>query len=131
MTKIKDTTKELDEIKDLQRFNRRYSRYSMSWRQLKLVMKSDRLEDVEVLQYFVFLVKKDLAYGKFDKIKARLVASGVQQKRELYPNKSSPTASLHAIFICFAIVAFIGHYQVAKVDVKGVYIQTEITGLPI
>ncbi len=95
------------------------------------VMKSDIPEDAEVLRCFIFLVEKFLANGEFDKIKARLVANGAQQIRELYPNKSSPTASMHAIFTCFALVAYRGNYNVAKVDVKGAYIQTEITGSPI
>jgi hypothetical protein len=68
------------------------------------------------------LVEKFLANGEFDKIKARLVANGAQQNRELYPNKSSPTASIHAILTCFALVAYIGKYEVAKIDVKGAYI---------
>ncbi len=57
-----------------------------------------------MLRCFIFLVEKFLANGEFDKIKARLVANGAQQNRELYPNKSSPTASMHAIFTCFALV---------------------------
>ncbi len=68
---------------------------------------------------------------KFDKIKAQLVANGAQQKKDLYLNKSSPIASIHAIFTCFAIVTYIGQYSVAMIDVKGAYIQTEITGSPI
>jgi hypothetical protein len=92
------------------------------------VMKADVPEDAEILWCFIFLVEKFLANGEFDKIKARLVANGAQQKRELYPNKSSPTASIHAIFTCFALVACIGSYVVAKIDEKGAYIQTEITG---
>jgi hypothetical protein len=38
---------------------------------------------------------------------------------------------MHAIFASFALVAYRGNYDVAKVDVKGAYIQTEITGSPI
>jgi hypothetical protein len=95
------------------------------------VMKADVPEDAEVLRCFIFLVEKFLANGEFDKIKARLVANRAQQNRELYPNKSSPTASIHAILTCFALVAYIGRYKVAKIDVKGAYIQTEITGSPI
>jgi hypothetical protein len=49
----------------------------------------------------------------------------------LYPNKSSPTASIHAILTCFALVAYIGRYEVAKIDVKGAFIQTKIIGSPI
>jgi hypothetical protein len=71
------------------------------------------------------------ANGEFDKVKARLVANGVQQNHQLYPRKTSPTASIHSIFTCFAIVVYIGVYEVAKIDVKGAYGQTEITGSPI
>jgi hypothetical protein len=98
---------------------------------LSPVMKADVPEDAEVLRCFIFLVEKFLANGEFDKIKARLVANGAQQKRELHPNKSSPTASIHAIFTCLALVAYMGNYKVAKVNVKGAYIQTEITGSPM
>jgi hypothetical protein len=49
---------------------------------------------------------------------------------KLYPNKSSPTASIHVIFTCFGIIVYTGKYQVAKIDVKGAYIQTEITRSP-
>jgi hypothetical protein len=95
------------------------------------VMKADVPKDAKVLRFFIFLVEKFLVNGEFDKIKAHLVANGAQQKRELYPNKSSLTASIDAIFTCLVLVAYIGNYQVAKVDVKGAYIQTEISGSPI
>lgn len=61
-------------------------------------------------------------------IKVILVANGVQQKRELYWNKSLPTASIHAIFTCFALVAYIRNYSVAKIDAKSAFIQTKIPG---
>jgi hypothetical protein len=38
---------------------------------------------------------------------------------------------MHGIFTCFALIVYIGCYKVAKVDIKGVYIQTELTGSPI
>jgi len=44
------------------------------------------------------------ANGEFDKVKVRLVAKGAQQNRQLYPNKSSPTASIHSILTCSAVV---------------------------
>jgi hypothetical protein len=98
---------------------------------LKPVLKAEIPEDAEILRCFIFLVEKFLANGQFGKIKAHLVANGAQQNRELYPNKSSPTASIHSIFTCLTLAANIGNYSVAKVDVKGAYIQTEITGSPI
>jgi len=89
---------------------------------IESVMKPDIPKDAEILRCFVFLIEKFLVNGEFDKIKARLVANGAQQNRELYPNKSSPMASIHAIFTCFTLIAYIGNYSVANIDVKGAYV---------
>jgi len=59
----------------------------MELRAVEPVMKPDIPRDAEILRCFVFLVEKFLVNGEFDKIKARLVANGAQQKREMYPNK--------------------------------------------
>ena len=92
------------------------------------VMKHCVSEVAVILRCFIFLVKMFLASGEFDKIKARRVANGAQQLRELQPNYSLPTASIHGIFACFTLIAYIVHYKVVKVDVKGEYIQTKLTG---
>jgi hypothetical protein len=134
LTKLQETTKKLEDVKERAKLDAIQKEILQIFEELKAVepvMKPNIPKDAEILRFFVFLVEKFLANGEFDKIKARLVANGAQQKRELYPNKSSPTASIHAIFTCFTLVAYIGNYLVAKIDVKGAYIQTEITGSPI
>jgi hypothetical protein len=134
LTKIQEATEKLTIDKEKAKFGAIQKEILQIFEELKAVipvMKNEVPEDAEVLRCFIFLVEKFLANGEFEKIKARLVANGAQQDRELYPNKSSPTASIHAIFTCMAIVAYIGNYSVAKIDVKGAYIQMEITGSPI
>jgi hypothetical protein len=134
LTKIQNTTQELVADKEQAKFNAIQKEILQIFEELKAVipvMKSEVPQDAEILRCFIFLVEKFFANGKFEKIKARLVANGAQQNKELYPNKSSPTASIHAIFTCLTLVAYIGKYTVAKIDVKGAYIQTEITGSPI
>ena len=134
LTRLQETTKKLEDVKErakLEAIQREILQIFEELKAVERVMKPDIPKDAEILRCFVFLVEKFLANGEFDKIKARLVANGAQQKRELYPNKSSPTASIHAIFTSFVLVAYIGKYLVAKIDIKGAYIQTEITGSPI
>ncbi len=118
LTRIKETTEDLKNIKERAKFEAIQKEILQIFKELKAVkpvMKPDIPKDAEILRCFVFLVEKFLANGEFDKIKARLVANGAQQKKDMYPNKSSPTASIHAIFTCFAIVAYIGQYSVAKI----------------
>jgi hypothetical protein len=134
LTKIQNMTQELVADKEQAKFSAIQKEILQIFEELKAVMpvmKSEVPQDAEILRCFIFLVEKFFANGKFEKIKARLVANGAQQNKELYPNKSSPTASIHAIFTCLTLVAYIGKYTVAKIDVKGAYIQTEITGSPI
>jgi hypothetical protein len=134
LTRIRETTEDLQNIKEQAKFEAIQKEILQIFKELKAVkpvMKPNIPKNAELLCCFVFLVEKFLVSGEFDKIKAQLVANGAQQKKNLYPNNSLPTASIHAIFTCFAIVAHIGQYSVAKSDVKGAYIQTEITGSPI
>jgi hypothetical protein len=60
-----------------------------------------------------------------------MVANGAQQSRELYPNRSSPTVGIHSIMTCLTMVAQFNDYTLAKIDVKGAYLQTEMTGSPV
>jgi hypothetical protein len=126
LTKIQNTTQELVADKEQAKLSAIQKEILQIFEELKAVMpvmKSEVPQDAEILRCFIFLVEKFFANGKFEKIKARLVANGAQQNKELYPNKSSPTASVYAIFTCLTLVAYIGKYTVAKIDVKGAYIQ--------
>jgi len=63
--------------------------------------------------------------------KSRIVLHGNEQDIYLYPDKSSPTVAIHSIFVCLAFAAFQGITEVAKIDVKGAFIQTAMEGPPV
>ena len=72
-----------------------------------------------------FLKDKYTAQGVFDKLKARLVAGGHLQDREIYDNGSSPTVSTQSAFMIAAIAAAEGR-AVATIDVEGAFINSFI-----
>jgi hypothetical protein len=77
----------------------------------------------------LFTVQKFKADGTRDKFKSRLVAHGNEQDSMLYLDCSSPTAQLHSIMTCLPVVASNPQYSIAKLDVKGAFIQTEMSGM--
>ena len=70
-----------------------------------------------------FIKQKMKPDGTEDKTKARIVAGGHQQDRELYPNSSSPTASMTSIFIETAIAAK-KKQTVVSLDVGSAYLNS-------
>jgi hypothetical protein len=79
----------------------------------------------------LFSIEKFKADGSHDKYKSRLVAHGNEQDTKLYPDRASPTAQLHSIMTCLAVAACNEKCSVGKLDVKGAFIQTEMTGVPV
>jgi hypothetical protein len=79
----------------------------------------------------MFLVKKYLADGTLEKVKARLVADGRNQDSDLYPNKSSPTVAIHSVFTILGLAATKAWRIVIKIDVKGAFVQTPLKGEPM
>ena len=49
----------------------------------------------------------------------------------MYPDRSSPTVAVHSIFACLTAAAYYGIKEVAKIDVKGAFIQTPMEGPPV
>jgi len=78
---------------------------------------------------FMFLKAKYKADGSFDKIKARLVAGGHKQDRDLIERSesSSPTASLSSVFMTLAIANMEERF-VSKIDVSGAYLNASFDG---
>ena len=68
------------------------------------VLRDDIPPKTKVLNSHMFVVEKYLACGKFDKVKARLVADGRDQDPEMFPNKSSPTVSIQSVLVFIGIV---------------------------
>jgi hypothetical protein len=61
--------------------------------------------NTKIIPSFMFLKEKYLPSGEFEKLKARLVAGGNLQERELYSDISSPTISTNSVFILAALAA--------------------------
>ena len=90
-------------------------RGDLSARQLKGVIRS-----------LMFLQTKIYGMGRFEKLKARLVANGKQQDRKLYPDNSSPTASIVSVMMCLATAASERRHAGA-IDIGGAYLNAERT----
>ena len=79
-----------------------------------------------ILRTSMFLKEKFTADGLFEKLKARLVAGGDQQDKELYENLSSPTAATSSVMVVAAIAAA-ERRQVMTIDVGGALLNVVIT----
>lgn len=53
---------------------------------------------------------------------------GNEQDTILYPNRSSPMVSVHAILTCLTLALCNPEYTLGKIDVKGAFIQMEFMG---
>ena len=82
-------------------------------------LSSDDLK--RAIRSHMFLKAKFDATGKFEKIKARLVANGAQQDRKLYEDVSSPTVKLESVMILLVIAAR-EKMVVTAVDIGGAYL---------
>jgi len=88
-------------------------RGDLSGRQLKKVIRS-----------LMFLKTKFDGLGRFEKIKARLVANGKQQDRDLYPDTYSPTVALQSVLMCLTLAAAEGR-KVCAIDIGGAYLNAD------
>jgi hypothetical protein len=97
---------------------------------LWIVKRAEIAKGTKVLKSHMFLVRKYLANGAFHKVKARLIADGRDQDPQLYPNKSSPTVAIHSVFTVLGLAATKPWRIVVKIDVKGAFVQTPMSGAP-
>jgi len=98
---------------------------------VEAVRKEDIPEGFKAHNTHLFTVEKFLADGAHDKTKSRIVAHGDEQDTTMYADRYSPTAGIHSIMSCLTVVACNPEYKVAKLDVKGAFIQTEMSGTPV
>ena len=87
---------------------------NMNEEQIKLIITSS-----------TFLKDKYTAQGVFDKLKARLVAGGHLQDREIYDNGASPTVATTSLFMIATIAAKEGR-SVATIDFPGAFLHSTI-----
>ncbi len=78
----------------------------------------------------MFLKDKYMASRMFDKFKARLVAGGDQQDKELYDNLSSTTAFTASVHADASIAAH-ERRSVLEMDIDGAFLNADITNTGI
>jgi hypothetical protein len=83
-----------------------------------------------IIRSSLFLNPKHNAMGEFEKIKARLVGNGKQQDRDLWPDRSSPTAMLESIMCVLTIAAKEGR-KTADLDIGSAYLEAAWKGDPV
>jgi hypothetical protein len=81
---------------------------------LEPVDKGEIPEGIKPLGCHLFTVEKFDASGQHEKYKSRLVSHGNEQDASLYPDRSSPTVSVHAILTCLALSACNTGYTLGK-----------------
>jgi Reverse transcriptase (RNA-dependent DNA polymerase) len=86
---------------------------------------------VRIIRSSMFLKEKYLTSGEFEKLKARLVAGGDQQDKDMYDDLSAPTVSTSSVFTVLSIAAHEGR-KAAVVDIGGAFLNAEMkTGVPV
>lgn len=84
-----------------------------------------------VIRSSMFLKEKFFATGEFEKLKARLVAGGDQQDKNLYDDLSAPTVSTCSVFTILSLAAHEGR-SAAVVDIGGAFLNAEMkTGVDV
>jgi Reverse transcriptase (RNA-dependent DNA polymerase) len=84
-----------------------------------------------VIRSSMFLKEKFLATREFEELKARHVAKGDQQNKNLYNDLSAPTVSAAAVFTDLSIAAHEGRHA-AVVDIGGAFLNAEVkTGVDV
>ena len=83
-------------------------------------------EKHRIIRSSMFLKEKFLASGEFEKLKARLVAGGDQQDRNLYDDLSAPTVGTSSVFTLLSIAA---HEQrsITVIDITGAFLNADMT----
>ena len=84
-----------------------------------------------IIRSSMFLKGKFLASGEFKKLKARLVAGGNQQDRDLYDDLSAPTVAMSSVFTLLSIAAH-ENRTIAVIDTSGAFLNADMdTGLAV
>ena len=82
-------------------------------------------EHSRVIRSRMFLKEKFLPTGEFEKLKARLVAGGHMQNRDLYEDLSAPTVATASVFTILLIVAA-ENRSIAAVDIGGAFLHADM-----
>ena len=88
------------------------------------VSKLSATEKRSIMRSQMFLKEKYLPTEKFEKLKARLVAGGNRQDKDLYDDISSPTVSTSAVMMVFAVAAF-ENRKGSVMDIRGAFLNAK------
>ena len=94
------------------------------WRPV-MISSLSSIERSRIIRSQMFLKEKYFPTGEYEKLKARLVAGGDQQDKELYEDLSSPTVSTSAVLTVLSIAA-LEERNVSVVDITGAYLNADI-----
>ena len=83
-------------------------------------------EKQRIVRSSMFLKEKFLASGEFEKLKARLVAEGDQQDRELYDDLSAPTVATNSVFTLLSIAVY-EKRKITVIDISGALLNADMT----
>ena len=83
-------------------------------------------EKHRIIRSSMFLKEKFLASGDFEKLKARLVAGGNEQDRDLYDDLSAPTVATSSVF---ALLSIAGHEarRITVIGISGEFLNADMT----
>ena len=88
-------------------------------------------EKQRIIRSSMFLKEKFLASGEFEKLKARLVAGGDQQDRNLYDDLSASTVGTSSVFTLLSIAAH-EERNITVIDISGAFLSADMnTGLSV
>ena len=82
-------------------------------------------EKHRIIRSSMFLKEKFLASGEFEKLKARLVAGGNQQDRDLYGDLSAPTVATSSVFTLLSIAAH-ENRMITVIDISGAFLNADM-----
>ena len=90
-------------------------------------VKIPRGSGAKILRSSMFLKVKLKPNGEFDKLKARLVADGSMQDKNMYEDVSSPTISTTSLFVLAALAAR-DKQCTATFDIASAYLNADMSG---
>jgi hypothetical protein len=89
------------------------------------IRKLSKTERRAIIRSSIFLKEKFKPDGSFDKLKARLVADGSMQDKQLYESLTSPTVSTISLFCLLSLFAAEGRV-LSTTDIGSAYLNCEI-----
>ena len=88
-------------------------------------------EKPRIIRSSMLLKEKFLANGEFEKMKARLVAGGNQQDRDLYDDLSAPTVATSSVFTLLSIAVH-ENRTITMIVISGAFLNPDMdTGLAV